>query len=896
MIMPPAKIQIPRTSVSVIPRPHLVDALQPVRADDRTTAALVCAPAGYGKTTLLALYADRKREEGLPVAWMSCDRHDATSSAFWTSVLAALSAAVRRIPEQAPENDPFESMTPPPTMDRAFLAELCEAVDDVRLPITLVLDDFHEITDSGTLAGVTDFVRNLPDGISLVIGSRRDPALPLHRMRLDGRLREVRGDRLAFDRGEVDRVLRDSGVQLDPADLGLLHGRTEGWPAAVRLAALTLGPEPDQGRFVAQFAGDDTAVAGYLVTEILGRQSPVFQQFLLDTCVCEELTADLAATLSGRSDAGSLLEGLEQANVLVQRTGRSGEWFRYHSLLRTYLLAELRRRDLDAVRARHRTAARWSEQAGLTGRALDHACAAGDEPLLRRLLASYGIRLALIGHGRLVARVIRDSGPAVRDTPDILLLTSILAFEAGDRAVGDQALGRFHARAGSGLVNRRLFEAARLYRARLHGDTDALRELDDIPAPRPGSESDEDVELLVLANRGALRIAAGDYPRADADLNAALELSRRRGCPHLALDCMNQLAGVTGGLSRIEESREWARRTVAFAAEHGWVSSPQLAYSHALAAACAYLMLDLEQAARHTGMSIAVLNGGTIEPEAECAARSAAAVVAFDHPDRRREALRDMGEIWNRLGDFVPSPALTASAHLTEMRMCLTQSDRGHAALVAARAEAMLPGTGDAAVVRAMEQLEHHQPDRARALVAPVIDGRLPTVVVATSILARLIEAVAASRAGMTESAHRAVLAALEIGDRSAVLRPFYDAGPPVRDLLLTTVGRAGRLEAFLARLLAAWKDAEQWQAGTPAVAPGSNGDGHPLVTLPVPLTARELEVLRELPSLLTADEIAEQHQVSVNTVKTHLRSLYRKLGAANRRDAVAHARRMSLL
>ena len=176
-------------------------------------------------------------------------------------------------------------------MDRAFLAELTEAVEALDSPVTLVLDDVHEVSGSGTLAGLTDFLRNLPDRLNLIIGSRRDPAIPLHRLRLEGRLREVRGSDLAFGRDEVGQVLHGQGLHLDETDVTTLWRRTEGWPAAVRLAALALAQEPDPKAFVADFAGDDTAVAGYLVAEILSRQPDTLQQFLLDTCVADELTA-----------------------------------------------------------------------------------------------------------------------------------------------------------------------------------------------------------------------------------------------------------------------------------------------------------------------------------------------------------------------------------------------------------------------------------------------------------------------------------------------------------------------------------------------------------------------------------------------------------------------------
>lgn len=358
---------------------------------------------------------------------------------------------------------------------------------------------------------------------------------------------------------------------------------------------------------------------------------------------------------------------------------------------------------------------------------------------------------------------------------------------------------------------------------------------------------------------------------------------------------MNQLCGVTGALGRLGESRDWARRTAAFAAEHGWATSPQLAYSYLVAAWCAHLVLDLDEAARHAGMAMALLEGGAVEPETEVAARSGAAVIAFDRLPQRRRAVSDMELVWQQLDTVVPSPALTASAQLATMRMCLALGDHGRAAAVLARADRLLHGSGDLAVIRALELLDHQQYDRARGSVAPILAGEQTTVVVTSHVTAWLVEAVATAHAGMVEASHRALLRALTIGTQSGVLRPFYDLGAPVRDLLLAAVGRVGHLETFLTRLLEQWQKAEVWQEVSAAGEPAEHAaQRRPVLT--APLTAREIEVLRELPSLMTADEIAGQHQVSVNTVKTHMRSLYRKLGAVNRRDAVTAARRLSLL
>lgn len=909
--MPQPKIQVPRVSTTVLDRDRLLAAVRgggdPDEPGEPGVVVEVCAPAGYGKTTLLAGYARALRDGGHPVGWVTCDRHDADPVLLWNGILAALSAAA---PQAAPATDPFSALEPPRRMDPAFLAEFVEAVDTVGTPTTLVLDDVHELTDDRTLTSLADLLRNLPDQLRLVIGSRRDPGIPLHRLQLEDRLLQIRADELAFTRDETGAVLSAQGVGLDDDDLTLLWQRTEGWPAAVRLASLALAEESEPSQFVANFAGDDRAVAVYLVAEILDRQPEDVQQFLLDTCVAEDLTAELAALLSRRGDAGALLERLEQANALVHRLGRAGEWYRYHALLRTYLLGELRRRDQASARARHRQAAGWYADAGQPEPALEHAVAAGEDAMVRALLSRYGLRLLLSGGGLRLRGILAGCSSQVLDAPEVGLLEATAALESGDLLGGEESLARVpaavHTR-GSDRV-RRLRDVALLYRARLRADSTVLDSvlgtvIDGVFDAEPPAEAgpvgpdDPELELLLLANRGTVRIPAGDYEQAHADLLAALELSRRHGYDHLALDCLNQLAGATTGCGLFEESRRWANEAIAFAAERGWASSPRLAYSHLIAAWCAHLMLDVEEASRRASVSVAVLRGGgSVEPEVESAARSGEAIIAFDRYPQRHDALQRMRSLWQHIPETNPSPALIAYAELGELRMSLALGERAQAAVVVARVGELLPDTGDADVLRALVALDRHRYEQARVAIAPVLSGELTATVVSTEMTAWLVEALATAHAGMPEVAHRAVLRALEIGARSGVMRPFYDLGPPVRELLSATVGRAGWLEPFLSDLLAAWTAAQEWQEATVggAAAPGDPSRHH--VTLAVPLTAREMELLRDLPSMLTAEEIAGRHSVSVNTVKTHLRSLYRKLGAPNRREAVAAARRLCLL
>lgn len=482
--------------------------------------------------------------------------------------------------------------------------------------------------------------------------------------------------------------------------------------------------------------------------------------------------------------------------------------------------------------------------------------------------------------------------------PEVALITAIAAFEAGDLLDGDRALAGVraaHPVLPSGRA-RRLLDLAGMCRCRLHGDQPGADDATRVPRPRDGAEPDGvDITLLMIANRAAVRIAAGDYAGARDDLETGLPLSRRLGLDHLTLDFLNQLAGAAAGLSEIGDSRERAEQAIAFARERGWGSSPRLAYAHMLAAWSAHLMLDLEAAAQQAAVSLALLQAGGVSPEVEAVARSGEAVIAFDRLPDRADALRRLRWLWAHVPDEArPSPGLVAFAELAEVRMCLQVGERDHAAAVVHRVAEALPASGDAAVMNALTLVDS-RPGRAAAMVAPVLSGERPALVATTRITAWLIDALAATRAGRPEAAHRSLVAALDEGRRARVPRAFYDMGTPVRDLLIDLVGRAGPHEGFLGEVLASWSAALEWQRRSAADASVERSLPRS-VELVAPLTGREIELLRDLPSLLTTEGIATQHTLSVNTVKSHLRSLYRKLGVTSRRDAVATARRMSLL
>ena len=304
-----------------------------------------------------------------------------------------------------------------------FLAELTDAVQELPRPVRLILDDVHELVDPVALHGLHTLLRNRLTGLQLVLSSRFDPPLSLPRLRLTGRLCELRADRLRFSPAETATLLERSGLNLTPTQVDTLHQRTGGWAAGLRLAALALTQTTDRDAFLDQFSGNDSSVADYLTGEILSGLPEDAQEFLRVISISDPVPSGLAAALSGREDAGSLLDRLAHHTSLLTATTRTRDAYRIQELLRTYLIADLHRQGPTRAAELHATAARWWADQDRPINALDHATRSRNPALLTELLRRYAIPLILTGDHGPLRRALASMGarPRVRSVagPDL---------------------------------------------------------------------------------------------------------------------------------------------------------------------------------------------------------------------------------------------------------------------------------------------------------------------------------------------------------------------------------------------------------------------------------------------------------------------------------------------
>jgi LuxR family transcriptional regulator, maltose regulon positive regulatory protein len=861
------RLRPPSPSASELPRERLLRWLD----DDPTPVTLVCGHAGAGKTSLLAAWATAALQGGQLVAWYALDRFDDDPVLLWDGILAALRAT-----EGFPPTSALHDLVASPLqVAGAFVDAMVEAVEALGSPVSLVLDDVHLLTAPAAVDAVARLARRTSDAFRLVLASRSNPPIGLSRLQLEGRLRELRGEELAFTDQETTAFLAGQGLELSDTSIDTLQERTEGWAAGVRIAALALAGTDDRRGLIERFGGDDHAVADYLVTEVLANLTEDRRRFLLRTSICSLLRVDLARELSGRDDAGVLLDELERDHVLTRRQGRTREVYRYHELFRTYLLAELRRTEPGIERQLHRAAAAWHATHGEPLQAIDHLTRGGHLGDLADMVGGEAVGALLDGYATALDGLLSTVPPTGRSVPMVALLGAATALELGDTDAADRWLGAVDIAevVQDDPLLGALAATVAVWRARASDRVeDALARMESTSAAETGVEA---YDLLALHERGVARMYVGRYDEGIDDLERAAALARITGREALQLSCASFLAGAIACRSQLVTMRGHAEAAVELATRRGWAGSQAVAHAHMLIGWSAYLQADRDLAAEHTRLAMASL-GRLVDPDVELAVRSLDLVVGAQD-GVSFESLRAYRGVFERLADAQSAPALLAFAAPLVLRICLDVGERAWAQAVAEQVGATSRDPGEPALLRAMVLHDAGRLDAARTALTPVVRGAASCHVLTTAVWARLLAADIELRRGAATPAHELLTAAVELASGEEVVRPFL-LFPSALELLAAGRGRFGRQDGFVERILGA--------------APQLTAAGHEADRL----TPGELAVLRELPSLLSLREIGDARSVSVNTVKTHLRSIYRKLGVEGRREAVEAGRRRGLL
>jgi LuxR family maltose regulon positive regulatory protein len=469
-------------------------------------------------------------------------------------------------------------------MVERVLAELA----DNRGRVILIIDDLHELHSPEALAQLTRLLTDLPGDVHAVLATRRDLRLRLHRLRLAGELAEIRAADLRFTERETRELLDALGIALSEAGVALLHQRTEGWAAGLRLAAISLAGHPDPERFVAEFSGSDRTVAEYLLAEMLDRQPDDVQQLLLRTSLLDRVNGDLADLLAGRHSSEGILLELEDANAFVVSLDPERTWFRYHRLLGDFLRLELRRTRPEEVPTLHRRAAGWFAEHGQVVEAIRHTQAAGDWPDAARLLADHSFGLTLDGQAQTIQALVRafpQGAPA--DDPELALVRAWGEVVQGhlDEAAAHLAVAESHVETTPPDRRRRLRVAVvslQLSLARQRGQFAGVVEQARFlatPVTGPSGEDialDSDLRAVALYNLGVVEAWALGLGDAEHHLREGAALAHRIGRPYLEVACLAQL-GFASKIRPNATTRRRCQEAITLAERHGWGAEPIVA-------------------------------------------------------------------------------------------------------------------------------------------------------------------------------------------------------------------------------------------------------------------------------------------------------------------------------
>ena len=615
------KLHAPSPRAELMERPRLTGEL----ARTAVRLVLVDAPAGFGKTTLVAQWR-ASAAESRPFAWVSLDRGDDDPGRLWWYIVSALQ---RACPEIAVEAILRELRVQTPEVAETVLPTIANELAAIRSPVVLVLDDYHTIKERSCHEQIGFLLAHLPPSAQIVLITRADPPLPLARLRAAGEMVEIRARELRFDPGEAAALVHTvTGIRLDEPDLTDLMDRTEGWPAGMYLAALSLRGHPSPHAFVRQFSGDNRFIVDFLADEVLSRQPGEIQQFLARTSLLTRFCAPLCDAVTGSANAAGAIETLERENLFLVPLDDNRQWYRYHHLFAQLLRSQLSLTEPGLVRSLHQRASAWHQQAGSTEEAVSHALAAGDAAAAIDLIARHWNAYVGIGRTATVRGWLRQLGDdRIAAHPLAAHCAAWAAALTGDRETLRRWLPVIDAGTHEGPLPdgmQSLQSSAALLRA-VFG-FEGLAVMRESAATAVAIETDPATPYYALA-RAALGFSlhlCGDPQAAAGPAEAAVR--SESSMPVVHMYALSVMALVAAELGRLAKAQSFARAACALAARYELSKVPQSTVAHSamgavhaargrLEEARAELERALEQRRRVPGLS----PWATLEPTLQLA-------------------------------------------------------------------------------------------------------------------------------------------------------------------------------------------------------------------------------------------------------------------------------------
>jgi LuxR family maltose regulon positive regulatory protein len=898
------KLYIPAPHAQRVTRGHLLARLNAgLRQGARLT--LVSAPAGYGKTTLVAEWI---ADLGMSSCWLSLDEHDNDPIRFWTYVVTALQKA------QADVGATLLAMlraSPPPPSD-VMMTTLLNDLHAADTPLLLIFDDYHLIHTSTIHEALAFLIEYLLPQMHLVLITRVDPPLNLARLRVRRQMTEVRAADLRFTADEVALFVNTvMGLALTEANIAALETRTEGWIAGLQVAAMALQGRRDVDGFIAAFTGSHRHILSYLIEEVFQRQPESIQTFLLRTAILDRLTGDLCDAVTDATDGQDTLAALEAANVFVIPLDDVGLWYRYHHLFSDVLRVRLQR-DYPAaeIQALHRAAGDWYEQHGQINETVQHALHGADSAHAAALILRYADPLFKRSELATLQRWL-DALPEtqVRTSPQLSMLAAWVLLASNqleaveprlqdvERALDLPAAPQPHIASLSAAQRGALGEVLCIRANLAFHHTDLPRVLALSHLARECLSADVKTGLfntlpvlqgVIAFNMALAHEFSGDVGLAGEQFAQAIAFSRPIENPHLIMMSFSHLAQMQRIQGHLSQALETCTQAVRFAQESTLPPTPFQGMVDIGLGEVAYARNALAQARAHFQQGITLAqpwsNWETLVAAHLGLARVAAALGEWG------AATQELDRLTARL-PALQSPWGLPLIQAHQAQLALQRGDLESAAAWVYHTD--LTADGDLSYVRepeliilarilaALGRLDEAARLFARLLAATEAGercGRVIEVLVGQSLV---LEA-----AGQHATAKRALTRALLLAEPEGYVRVFTDAG----EALVPLLAEVDILPVYVARLRATFQGAiSQESRHNTAVAVSQ-------ATLIEPLSDRELEVLPLIAEGLTNQEIADTLTVSLNTVKTHMRSIFGKLAARNRTEATLCARKLGLL
>jgi LuxR family maltose regulon positive regulatory protein len=869
----------------MVRRPRLIERLNKGLRQDTGFGhklTLVCAPAGYGKTSLLSEWVAGCRR---PVAWLSLDQGDSDLTRFCVYLIVALQKIVADI------GDSILGMlqSPQPPSTESILTALLNEITTIPDDFILVLDDYH-LVDAKPVDNVLTFLlEHLPPQMHLVIATREDPRLPLARMRAGNQLAELRAADLRFTSTESAEFLnRMMGLDLSAEEIAALETRTEGWIAGLQLAAISMKGNADVSGFIESFTGSHHFVLDYLVEEVLQHQSENVQTFLLYTSVLDRMCGPLCdAVVRAPSPSGQdMLHYLERANLFLIPLDDERRWYRYHHLFAELLRQRLQQRENMAEY--HIRASQWYEDNGLEIEAFQHAAAANDVERAERLMEGRGIPLHVRGALHTVLAWLESLPTAALDASPLLWVRSatiaLMAsqttgveekLEAAERALRDQVwddktrdlTGQIAAARATLAVTRYELEATIVQAHR------ALEHLS------PGNVRFRFTAHWALATAYQLQ---GDRAAASRALAEALAMSEASPSVFSRILAVSQLGQAQELNNQLYQAAETYRRVLQMVGDQ---PLPNVASAHLGLARIYYQWNDLDAAERHGQQGLQLVRQfdrvidrfiiaevflASLKLARRDVAGAATALAETEQHVRQSAHVRHLPEIAAvQVLTLLQQGDVTTAARLARTHELPMSQARVHLA------------RGDkSAALAVLEPLRRQMEARGWQ------DERLRVVV---------LQAVALHAHGEKDKAVQILGEALALAEPGGFIRLFVDEGLPMARLLTETAAQ-GMMPSYVGKLLSAFQAEEQPLLVGRQASPGKMEGLPPAQPLIDPLSQRELEILRLIAQGLSNREISTRLFLALDTVKGHNRRIFDKLEVERRTEAVARARELGLL